>query len=196
MAKCPNCSAQVAWDADMCGTCQALFAASSAWRPIPQTADEAHKLATHYRKGQHAEQGSLTIGYSFGYSASAASLSFSLGLLVGYPSAAVKSAPGVAPNFALWFAMAVLLGFVLSIYSVIPKKRWLMEINWLTLPAVAALVFGICAFLNPAPVLENAGWVVFFAVFTAGAPFWLPVGCLVWHTVSCFKMRAQSHESA
>ena len=74
------------------------------------------------------------------YFISAILLSISLGLLVGYPSAAVNSQPGFAPNDKMWFAFAAIIALSFIIYSLINKPVWLMSINFLILP-ISSLIF-------------------------------------------------------
>ena len=44
MAKCPNCEAQIAWDAERCPKCPAIFSGDGAWSPLPETIDERRAL--------------------------------------------------------------------------------------------------------------------------------------------------------
>jgi len=56
MAKCPNCDAQLPWDAPSCGKCGAVFSEkTSAWHPIAEGAEESAMLADLYRGRQPAE---------------------------------------------------------------------------------------------------------------------------------------------
>ena len=48
MAKCPNCDADVRWDAPSCGACGAAFGTNAAWRPIPTNGAEAAQLGASY----------------------------------------------------------------------------------------------------------------------------------------------------
>lgn len=48
MAKCPNCSATIAWDASKCSKCPAEFGAGAAWHPRADTPVEAEQLERKY----------------------------------------------------------------------------------------------------------------------------------------------------
>lgn len=121
------------------------------------------------------------------YFISAILLSISLGLLVGYPSAAVNSEPGFAANDKIWFSFAAFMGLSFSIYSLMSKPLWLMTINYLTLLIASVIFFLICCLINSEPVLANAGQVIFFSIFTFGIPFWLPLIFFFWHMAACIS---------
>jgi hypothetical protein len=48
MAKCPNCEAQLAWDALECQGCRAVFSPGSAWAPVGESREEKQKLRERY----------------------------------------------------------------------------------------------------------------------------------------------------
>jgi cytochrome c-type protein NapC len=122
------------------------------------------------------------------YVISAAFYSFVTAILIGYPSAAVRSAPGGTPDFELWFVIAVLLGTALTAYSAIPKPKSLLQINWLTIPICCLLVFLVCVLINPAAVQRNATLVGVVCIFTGGMPLWLPILGLIVHRKSCKQL--------
>jgi hypothetical protein len=49
VAKCPNCESALAWDEMNCKVCAASFDGASAWRPIPDTAEEKQLLINKHR---------------------------------------------------------------------------------------------------------------------------------------------------
>ena len=130
----------------------------------------------------------LIVRPSSNYILSAACLAFSLGLLVGYPAAAIHSRRGFAPNDELWIIMAVSTGIIFTIYSLIPKPAWLMCNNFAILPFAYFILYEICYSINPTSVGENTGQLIFFAIFTAGSPFWLPIAFFSWHMIACLKI--------
>lgn len=129
---------------------------------------------------------------SVDYVKSAAFFSFSMVALLGYPSAAIRSAPGVAPDDDLWRATILILGSALTAYSAFPKSEILLRLNWLVVSVVCIAVYLFCLALNPTAVLENTGWVIYFSIFSLGAPFWLPLAGLVWHAKSCANVKDES----
>jgi hypothetical protein len=48
MATCPSCKTVVRWDDPRCSNCSAIFAGPQAWRPIPDTSDEAAQIKGLY----------------------------------------------------------------------------------------------------------------------------------------------------
>lgn len=120
-----------------------------------------------------------------GYLLSAAFLSFTLAALVGYPSAAINSNPGSAPNDALWGVITVVLGLALTAYSATNKPRRLLKLNWLVLPILSTVFFLFCRLFNPESIDKNAGMILHYAIYTFGLPFWLPLLALVLHMASC-----------
>lgn len=40
MAKCPNCSSRLHWDAQLCPRCQANLSLAANWHAVPETAEE------------------------------------------------------------------------------------------------------------------------------------------------------------
>lgn len=129
------------------------------------------------------------------YVASAGLFSFSTAALVGYPAAAVLSSPGFAPNFGLWFSIILVLGSALTAYSAIPKPSLLLKLNWLVVPVVCIAMYLGCWSVNPKAVLDNTGMVMLFSIFTFGSPFWLPLGGLVLHSISCGNVKDQLGEA-
>src|ERR1017187_9298049 len=130
------------------------------------------------------------------YVIAAALYAFVTATLVGYPSAAVRSAPGGTPDFELWFVIIVLLGAALTAYSAIPKSKSLLQINWVTIPVCCLLVFLICLFINPEAVQKNAILVGVVCIFTGGRPLWLPILGLVVHRKSCKQLIAETISEA
>ncbi len=124
-----------------------------------------------------------------GYLASASLFSYATAALVGYPSAAVGSAPGFGPNNKLWFAIIFFLGTALTVYSAIPKSTSLLQINWLAILLACLAVFLTCLSINPAAVGNNAKMVLFFSIFSLGSPFWLPLVGLALHVGACAKVK-------
>lgn len=127
-----------------------------------------------------------------GYLTSAALFSYTTAALVGYPSAAVRSAAGFAPNGGFWFAIIFLLGTGLTVYSAIPKSTGLLKMNWLVILMACIAVFLTCLSINPAAVGENAEMVLLFSVFTLGSPYRLPLAGLVLHVGACAKVKDES----
>lgn len=119
------------------------------------------------------------------YIGTAALFSYAMAALIGYPSAAIASPSGRGPNFDLWFAIVFILGSVLTFYSALPKRRQLLQINWIIIPSSCFLMFLVCALVNPKSVLDNAGMLLLFTMFTGGAPLWLPFMGLVLHGKAC-----------
>lgn len=123
------------------------------------------------------------------YLASAALFSYATSALIGYPSAAVRSAQGFGPNDSLWFSIIFVLGTALTVYSAIPKSPSLLRLNWFVILIVCIAVFLGCLITNPGAVGNNAKMVMLFSVFTLGAPFWLPLVGLVLHVAACAKVK-------
>jgi hypothetical protein len=48
MARCPSCDAQIAWEAGECLRCRAVFSATTAWHPVPESPDERQQLERLY----------------------------------------------------------------------------------------------------------------------------------------------------
>lgn len=126
---------------------------------------------------------------SLGYVGTACFLAICLGLLVGYPAAAVTAEPGFAARDSVWFGFAFVIAITLSVYSAVPKSDALLGANFIVLPSIALIVLAICYFVNPKAVGGNVGQVIFFSIFTIGAPFWLPLIAWVMHLLSCTTRR-------
>lgn len=62
MAKCPNCKSEIAWDVPACPRCSALFDLNSAWRPVPDSDDEAENLANKYAARPESNDEPLSLG--------------------------------------------------------------------------------------------------------------------------------------
>lgn len=119
------------------------------------------------------------------YIATSALLGFAVAALIGYPSAAINSPPGVAPRFELWFVIIFALGTVLTIYSSLPKPPFLLRVNWIVLPAIAVILYLGCMAINPDGVQENTFWLFVFSGFTLGGPFWIVFFALRAHRKYC-----------
>lgn len=44
MAKCPNCSCPLHWEAELCPKCQAVLSLAANWHAVPETAEERASL--------------------------------------------------------------------------------------------------------------------------------------------------------
>ncbi len=116
---------------------------------------------------------------------SAALLSLYLGILFGYPSAAVHSPKGVAPDFGLWVALAFGFGTGMTVYSWLPKPKALLEANWLVIALMAASISFRCYVENPEGVVDNAGMMFMFVMFTFFVPGFVLLALFFWHFLVC-----------
>jgi hypothetical protein len=121
------------------------------------------------------------------YIATSALLGFVMAALIGYPSAAINSPPGVAPRPGLWLVITFALGTVLTIYSSLPKPPSLLRVNWIVLPTIACTVYLSFMAINPDGVKENTFWLFVFSVFTVGGPFWLVFWAIRAHRKYCLE---------
>lgn len=119
------------------------------------------------------------------YVLSAFLFSMTLSLFVGYPSAALFKSAQWAPDFKLWFIMSFFLTSSLTTYSSLKKSTTLLTLNWLVIITVCLAFAGTCWLYNPKAVSSNAGWMVFFCIFTFGGPFWLVIISFIYHCKKC-----------
>jgi hypothetical protein len=56
MARCPNCREVVEWNAEKCAKCDAVFTKEAAWRPVPDSAEEAALIGTRLSPPPAEEQ--------------------------------------------------------------------------------------------------------------------------------------------
>ena len=122
------------------------------------------------------------------YAGTAIFFSFSLTALIGYPAAAVISKPGYASHPGLWLVITGLLGYALTVFSLIPKAKLWLQLNWLVIIIACSSVLAICWTINPGAVGNNAGMVLLFSIYTAGGPLWLPFIGLVLHFIACLNV--------
>lgn len=125
---------------------------------------------------------------SAGYIGTAAFFSYTAAALFGYPSAAIRSAPGIAPDDRLWFWIIIVLGSVLTGYSAIPKPSALLKANWIVVPLICLCMLIGCWYFNPQAVEGNIFMVVYFSAFTLGFPFALPLVAGLLHFRRCKRI--------
>ena len=119
------------------------------------------------------------------YKFTAAIYSFSIAILVGYPSGAITQEPGNAPNMVLSLLIALVLGLGMTIYSARPKSPELLAANIFILPLIGISVFLTCLLINFETVSANAGFLFIFGFVALGLPFWPLITGFFLHIGPC-----------
>jgi hypothetical protein len=141
MATCPNCQTQIEWGAPECVACGATFEAARAWRPVPQSAEEARLITAKYPA--KLPEPLPSIGSVF-KSALFLLSSIFLAIVALVYAVSGNSAPPVSSAFATAAVYAVLtVTWYLALLLLVPLFRFMFG----TAGFLAGLLVGLTFFL-------------------------------------------------
>ena len=98
-------------------------------------------------------------------------------------------------SLEIWI-VTVLFGTLLTtIYSSMAKPLILRRLNWLIVPVVGMLIFGITWLLNPTAAIDGIGLVLigilFFSFLSFGLPIFVTLLLFLLHTWECDKIPSE-----